>query len=105
VSAPRWLAHPVGTWALFFAAAVVVLALSRAGLLAWQWDRVQDVPDLWKIFTRGLRLDGVLLCYVAGVPLLLHVLLPRSRVRTALALVALTALGTLLLFMEAATPE
>lgn len=99
------LANPIGTYALFFGAALAALALSRAGLLAWQWDRVQDVPALWPIFTRGLRLDVVLLCYLAGPFWLLHVLLPRSRVRTGLALVALTGLGTLLLFMEAATPE
>lgn len=105
MSARRWLAHPVGTWALFFAVALVALALSRAGLLAWQWDRVQDVPNPWRILTRGLRLDVMLLCYLAGPFWLLHVLLPRSRVRTGLALGALTGLGTLLVFMEAATPE
>lgn len=101
----RWLANPVGTYALFFALALLVLALSRAGLLAWQWDRVQDAGGLYRVFTRGLRLDVALLCYVLSVPVLLHVLLPRSRLRTGLALLLLTALGTLLLFMEAATPE
>ena len=105
MSARRWLANPVGTYVLFFAGALLALALSRVGLLAWQWDRVQDVDGLHRIFTRGLRLDVVLLCYVLAAPLLLHVLLPRSRLRTGLALVLLTAIGTLLLFMEAATWE
>jgi phosphoglycerol transferase MdoB-like AlkP superfamily enzyme len=101
----RWLRNPVGTWALFFAGALAALALSRAGLLAWQWDRVQDTGNLHRVFTLGLRLDLALLCYLAGAPLLLHVLLPRSHLRTWLAPILLTALGTLLLFMEAATPE
>lgn len=100
----RRLATPVGTWALFFLAALAALALARAGLLAWQWQRVRDVPDLWQVFTLGLRLDLVLLCYLAALPLLLHLALPPSRGRARLAALLLTALGTLLLFMEAATP-
>lgn len=98
------LANPVGTWALFFAAALATLALARAGLLAWQWERVRDVPAPWRIFTLGLRLDLVLLCYVASVPLLLHVLRPPSIFRAHLTAVLLTAIGTLLAFMELATP-
>ncbi len=90
------LANPVGTWALFFAAALATLALARAGLLAWQWERVRDVPAPWRIFTLGLRLDLVLLCYVASVPLLLHVLRPPSIFRAHLTAVLLTAIGTLL---------
>jgi len=105
MSALRLLANPVGTCVLFFAAALAALALSRAGLLAWQWDRVQDVPNLLRIFTLGFRLDLVLLCYLASGPLLLHMVLPPSALRTRLTAGLLTAVGTLLLFMEAATPE
>jgi phosphoglycerol transferase MdoB-like AlkP superfamily enzyme len=98
------LANPVGTYALFAAGALAVLALSRLGLLAWQWDRVQDVSP-WPIFARGLRLDVVLLCYLVWVPVLLHLLLPPSPLRTRVAAALLAAMGTLLLFMEGATPE
>jgi phosphoglycerol transferase MdoB-like AlkP superfamily enzyme len=98
------LANPVGTYVLFVAGALALLALSRLGLLAWQWDRVQDVSP-WPILARGLRLDIVLLCYLALLPLLLHVLLPPSPLRTRVSAALLTAMGTLLLFMEAATPE
>jgi phosphoglycerol transferase MdoB-like AlkP superfamily enzyme len=99
------LANPLGTYVVFFAAACAALALSRLGLLAWQWDRVRDVDALWRVFTLGFRLDLVLLCYLATVPLLLHFALPAAPWRARLAAVLLTALGTLLLFMEAATPE
>ena len=101
----RRLANPAGTYALFFAGALAALALSRAGLLAWQWERVQDVPNLGRIFSLGFRLDLVLLCYLAALPLLLHVALPPSNFRSRLAAALLTALATLLLFMELATPE
>jgi phosphoglycerol transferase MdoB-like AlkP superfamily enzyme len=105
VSWRRAPATPVGTWALFFVMALAMLSLARLGLLAWQWPRVADVPYLVPVFVRGFRLDLVLLCYLAAVPLLLHAALPASRARTHFARIALTALGSLLLFMEAATPE
>ena len=99
------LATPVGTFALFFGGALAVLALSRAGLLAWQWERVQDVQGLFRVFTLGLRLDVVLLCYLVPVPLLLHLWRPPSPFRTRLTALLLTAIGTVLLFMELVTPE
>ena len=101
----RILTNPVGTWALFFALALVTLAASRLGLLAWQWDRVAGVNHLARVFTRGLRLDVVLLCYLCAVPLLLHLALPPSNLRRRLAAILLTAAGSLLIFMELVTPE
>ena len=101
----RVLANPLGTWALFFVATLLVLALARAGLLAWRWDEVQDVEGLWRIFTLGVRLDLVLLCYLAALPWLAHLALPHSAGRARLAAVLLTFIGSFVLFMELATPE
>ncbi len=101
----RWLANPLGTWALFFALALLALGLSRLGLLAWLWDSVGGVDRVWRAFTLGARLDLVLLCYVASLPWLLHLALPPSPARARLAAVLLTFIGSLLLFMELATPE
>jgi phosphoglycerol transferase MdoB-like AlkP superfamily enzyme len=101
----RLLANPAGTWALFFALALAVLSAFRLALLAWQWDRVAEVEHLGRVLTLGLRLDVVMLCYLAAIPVLLHVLLPAGRLRNELALPLLTIIGSLLLFMEMATPE
>jgi phosphoglycerol transferase MdoB-like AlkP superfamily enzyme len=101
----RRLAHPLGTYALFCALALGVLALSRAGLLAWVWDQVSGVDRLWRVFTLGARLDLVLLCYLVSLPWLLHLLLPPSAARTRLAATLLTVFGSFLLFMELVTPE
>lgn len=99
------LNNPLATYLLFFAWALAALALVRLGLLAWQWDRVSAVPDLGRIFLLGLRLDLALLCYLTALPALLHLALPVAPWRTRLAAGLLTAGGTLLLFMELATPE
>ena len=81
----RAAANPLGTCALAFALALAVFAASRAGLLAWQWSRLTDVTGPWRIFTLGARLDLTLLCYLLAVPALLHLALPASRARSALA--------------------
>ncbi|MGH8441820.1 MAG: hypothetical protein ACRETF_02835, partial [Nevskiaceae bacterium] len=91
------LATPAGTFALFFAAVLAMLALSRAGLLAWQFDRLAAVEHLHRIFTLGVRLDLALLSYLAVLPLLLHMALPPSALRTRLGAALLAALGTLLI--------
>jgi phosphoglycerol transferase MdoB-like AlkP superfamily enzyme len=101
----RWLANPVGTWALFGALALLVLALSRFGLLVWKRDELAGVDGLWRVFTLGARLDLVLLCYLVSLPALAHLLLPPSPARTRLAVALLTFAGSLLLFMELVTPE
>lgn len=100
----RHLAHPLGTYALFFAGALLWLAAWRAGLMAWQWDRLADVNGPWVAFTLGGRLDLVLLCYLTALPLLLHLALPPSAPRRQLAAVLLTGAGSLIVFMEMATP-
>jgi phosphoglycerol transferase MdoB-like AlkP superfamily enzyme len=105
MNARRILANPVGTWALFFAFALVTLTLFRLGLLAWQWDRLVGVDHIGRVFTLGLRLDVVMLCSLTALPGLLHLLLPASRARNDLALLLLTVSGSLLVFMELATPE
>jgi len=101
----RWLGNPLGTWALFGALALLVLALSRLGLLAWRWDEVQDVDRVWRAFTLGARLDVVLLCYLVALPWLLHLALPPSAGRARVATALLTLIGSFLVFMELVTPE
>jgi len=105
VNVRRWLANPVGTYALAFALALAILSLSRAGLLAWKWEQLRDVDGLWHVFAFGARLDLALLCYLTAIPWLLHLASPASDWRRGVAAALLTVLGSLLVFMELATPE
>lgn len=95
---------PVGVLLAFIGSTLLLLSLSRAGLLAWHWPRLVDVEAPWRILTLGLRMDVVLVCYLLGLLLPVLLLLPRSEFRQRFATGLLTALGTLVLFMELATP-
>jgi phosphoglycerol transferase MdoB-like AlkP superfamily enzyme len=48
-------------FAIFVAATLGVLTLSRAGLVIWQLDRVLAAKMLWPIFLQGFRFDAVLI--------------------------------------------
>lgn len=54
---------------------LAILSLSRLGLAAWQWDRVQATGIAGSLFLQGLRADLILLGYFLVVPLLLAPLL------------------------------
>ncbi|VFR37342.1 Phosphoglycerol transferase I [plant metagenome] len=55
----------------FLLAGFALLLLSRLGLMAWQWDRVQAADGLWPILIGGLRIDTVMLCMLAVLPAVL----------------------------------
>lgn len=95
---------PLGTLLAFVLAALLLLSLSRAGLVAWQWPRLADVESPWRIFTLGARIDLMLVCYLLGLLLPALLLLPDSGGRRRFAVILLTGMGTLVLFMELATP-
>ncbi|QOY96715.1 LTA synthase family protein [Massilia sp. UMI-21] len=54
---------------------LAILSLSRLGLAAWQWDRVQATGIAGALFLQGLRADLILLGYFLVIPLLLAPLL------------------------------
>ncbi len=49
---------------------LAILSLSRLGLAAWQWDRVQASGIGGALFLQGLRADMILVGYFIAVPLL-----------------------------------
>lgn len=55
----------------FAIAILVLLTLSRLGLSAWQWDRVQTAGGLGPIMLGGLRMDLRLLALVLALPAVL----------------------------------
>ena len=50
---------------------LVVLSISRIGLIAWQWERVKVVGGLGAMLLQGVRADLILLGYFMAVPILL----------------------------------
>lgn len=95
--------------ALFVAAALSLLQLSRVGLVVWQHARVSGTGGLGYILLQGLRFDLVALGQVLLLPLFLAPLLATTR-RTwrgslcALRL-ALCAFLALFFFLEISTPS
>lgn len=64
--------NPVRRLTIRFAIAILVLlTLSRLGLSAWQWDRVQAAGGLGPIMLGGLRMDLRLLALVLALPAVL----------------------------------
>ncbi|RYY77367.1 MAG: LTA synthase family protein [Gammaproteobacteria bacterium] len=50
---------------------LIVLSVSRAGLVAWQWDRVKVAGNLAELFLQGIRADLILLGYFIAIPVFL----------------------------------
>lgn len=57
----RSLAAALHPFAIFIAAMLAVLTLSRVGLVVWQFDRVMAANMLGPVFLHGLRFDFVLI--------------------------------------------
>ncbi|WP_292398959.1 MULTISPECIES: LTA synthase family protein [unclassified Methylophaga] len=86
---------------------LVILSLSRIGLVVWQWDRVVAATSLPTIFWQGIRADlimmGMLLVPLAlGLPLLANQL--GWKIWQKLVLIWGVLVIVLISFMEASTP-
>lgn len=86
---------------------LVVLSLSRLGLVLWKWERVQSTGQLLAVFYQGVRVDIIQLALIALIPVLLAPLLGIRRffstwkwLTYGWVLIAVV----LLVFLEAATP-
>tara|TARA_R110000787_G_scaffold86421_3_gene184360 strand:- start:10071 stop:12035 length:1965 start_codon:yes stop_codon:yes gene_type:complete len=86
---------------------LVILSLSRLGLVLWQWDRVVAATSLPTIFWQGIRADlimmGMLLVPLAlGMPLLVNRM--GWKIWQKLVLIWGVVVIVLISFMEASTP-
>jgi phosphoglycerol transferase MdoB-like AlkP superfamily enzyme len=103
------LANALGPFYSFAWRLLLVLAVSRVLLVAWQWERVTDVNMLLPVFVQGLRFDLVLLGLTLVVPVLLFPLLASSKltlpVWRVFLLLYLPTVLLLVLFMELGTPS
>ena len=86
---------------------LVILSVSRLGLVLWKLDRVLATGQLPQILLQGLRVDIIQLCILSLPPLLLAPILATKkhfkRWQTLSYIWVLVAL-TLLVFLEVATP-
>jgi phosphoglycerol transferase MdoB-like AlkP superfamily enzyme len=87
---------------------LLILSLSRFGLVAWQWDRVAATGITPTLFLQGVRADLILLGYFLVLPLLLAPLLAHRAAarlwRTASVAWATFAL-VFIVFMELSSPQ
>ena len=88
---------------------LIVLSLSRAALVGWQYDRIAETDGLGFIFLQGLRFDLVLLGMLLFIPGVLLPLLATNRWTQRAGFLAIKyyflLLTGLLVFMELATPN
>jgi len=64
-------AGPYATILQMLLIGLVVLSLSRLGLMAWQWDRVMAADIVGKMILQGVRADLILLGYFVAIVVLL----------------------------------
>ena len=86
---------------------LVLLSLSRFGLVLWKLDRVSASGKLAEILLQGVRVDVIQLSLLALVPLILAPILATSRffkIWRMFTYIWVIAAIVLLLFLEAATP-
>jgi phosphoglycerol transferase MdoB-like AlkP superfamily enzyme len=104
------LANKMGPYAPLFAMlmlGLLVLTLSRIGLVIWQFDRVSDTDALVRVLLQGVRVDIIQFGLIALIPLLLAPFLAVLRwfhiwKRFTYGWIILSMV--LLVFLEAATP-
>ena len=86
---------------------LIILSLSRIGLVLWKFDRVHSTGELLAVLYQGVRVDVIQLALIALIPILLAPLLAIKRFFTAwkwLTYVWVLVAIVLLVFLEAATP-
>lgn len=98
---------PYAPLAVMFISGLLLLSLTRLGLVLWKWERVQATGELAQILVQGVRVDVIQLGLLALIPVLLSPLLATRRLfnvwRGFTFWWVLLSL-VLLVFLEAATP-
>jgi len=89
----------------FAVAGLVLLALFRIGLVAWQWARVEDVAGLWPVLIGGLRIDLAMLGMMLAVPAVLSPWLGHRPAAVAATAWWLRLCWLLLALLEVSTPQ
>ncbi len=86
---------------------LVLLSLTRLGLVLWKWERVQATGQLVQILLQGVRVDVIQLALFALVPVILAPILATKQLFKAwrgFTYVWVILALVMLVFLEAATP-
>ena len=98
---------PYAPLIVMFISGLLLLSLTRLGLVIWKWERVLATGELGQILLQGVRVDVIQLGLLALIPVLLSPLLATRRLfnvwRQFTFWWVLLSL-VLLVFLEAATP-
>ncbi|NGZ85291.1 LTA synthase family protein [Duganella aceris] len=103
----RW-AGPYASLVQLLLVGLVLLSLSRAGLVAWQWGRVSATGIVGQVMLQGVRADLILLGYFIVIPLVLAPLLAYQRTQRlwkAISVGWATFALIFIVFMELSTPQ
>ncbi len=98
---------PFAPLAVMLLLGLLVLTLSRIGLVVWKFDRVHATGQLLPILLQGIRVDIIQLSLCALIPLLLAPILATQRFFKAWKIFTygwVTLVIVLLMFLEASTP-
>lgn len=99
---------PFGTLVQFMLLGLAVLSISRIGLIAWQWKRVEATGIVADILIQGARADLILLGYFLVIPLMLAPLLAHgfsANLWRRFTMVWTFCALIFIVFMELATPQ
>ena len=90
----------------FYGIGLFVTTLSRIFLTLFFWERVTATPNFWHLFFIGIRMDIILLTYIASLPTLLLLFLPNPILKKLNGFIRyfLAICLFFLVFMEIATP-
>jgi len=91
----------------FYLLSLIILTLSRLLLLVFFYNRVIETEGFLKLFPNGLRMDIIMISYMAVLPTLLILFLPDNWLKKAQGFIRYFLITCLmmLLFMELATPN
>ena len=98
-------AGPIGVLLMLFAICIAWLSLARGAMVAMELQRLSDVPQLWRLFLMGVRMDVIVVCQLFALPTLMLLMLPNRPWRDRAVAILLTLFALLLICMELSTPN
>ena len=103
----QWLG-PYRVFALFAGLALILLSLSRIGLMLWQWPRVDGLGNVGWMLLQGVRADLILVGLLLAIPVLLAPILalaPFAKFWRFFSLLWCVIALTLIIFIELSSPS
>lgn len=92
---------------LFYIIGMIILTISRLILFYLHKERLMEVDEYMRIFSLGLRIDNIIMCYLSFIPIILVTFIPSFKRKLTSKILAIYCSIFLfaILFMELMTPE